>query len=592
MTFEERSLLILYGSQTGTAQEVAEQIWRDGKRRNWHGPVKAMDEIEPVELLRQKVCIFVCSTTGQGEEPDNMKMFWKFLLQRSLPPTSLTQLKYAVLGLGDSSYAKFNFVAKRLNKRLAQLGGDSILAVGLGDDQHELGPDAVVGPWTKTLWDALDKIHPLDGKSEFNPFEMRPLRYKIKITKKEDAAPISEKPSLEKSTILKATLEENKRTTSPSHYQDVRLLKISVPGIQYKPGDVLMVQPKNLKENVQRLLEIFNLCGQDVIELHQTDDKFPIALPPSWMCPNPCTVADCVQNLLDLQAIPQRYCLQLMAHFTTSELEKERLLEFCTPEGQQDLYSYAHRPKRGTLEVLEDFPHALAALPVEYLFDIFKVIRPRAFSIASALEMHPNTAELLVAVVNYRTMLKTARLGLCSNWMARLEPSSELSVWVKTGSFKFPSTVETPIICVGPGTGCAPFRSLIQQRAALNPDNKGKIVLFFGCRNKEGDFHCAEEWKKYDASGIIKLCCAFSQDQSHKIYVQHKMLEESSHIWDLLSKGGAHFFVAGNSKNMPKSVRDAVVEIGQKEGGLSLEEAEAFVSNLEKSGRYQTETWA
>jgi sulfite reductase alpha subunit-like flavoprotein len=167
----------------------------------------------------------------------------------------------------------------------------------------------------------------------------------------------------------------------------VRLLKFFVPGVKYNPGDVLMVQPKNSAENVNRLLKMFNLRGDDVIHLQPTDDKFPISLPPQWLCPNPCTVFECVRNLLDLQAIPQRYCLQLMAHFTTSELEKERLLEFCSPEGQQDLFSYCHRPKRSTLEILEDFPHALAAIPVEFLFDLFKTIRPRAFSIASALEV-------------------------------------------------------------------------------------------------------------------------------------------------------------------------------------------------------------
>jgi sulfite reductase alpha subunit-like flavoprotein len=167
----------------------------------------------------------------------------------------------------------------------------------------------------------------------------------------------------------------------------VRLLKLSVLGVKYNPGDVLMVQPKNSAENVNRLLKMFKLSGDDVIHLLTTDDKFPISLPPRWMCANPCTVFECVRNLLDLQAIPQRYCLQLMAHFTTSELEKERLLEFCSPEGQQDLISYCHRPKRSTLEILEDFPHALAAIPVEFLFDLFKTIRPRAFSIASALEV-------------------------------------------------------------------------------------------------------------------------------------------------------------------------------------------------------------
>jgi len=129
-------------------------------RNHWHGRVRAMDEIEPLELLQQRVCVFVCSTTGQGEEPDNMRQLWRFLLLRSLPSTSLLKLKFGVLGLGDSSYAKFNFVAKRLHKRLVQLGATPLCPAGLADDQHDLGPDAVVEPWTIALWDTLDQLNP------------------------------------------------------------------------------------------------------------------------------------------------------------------------------------------------------------------------------------------------------------------------------------------------------------------------------------------------------------------------------------------------------------------------------------------------
>ena len=125
-----RKLTILYGSQTGTAQDMAEKIYRESKMCHFVGPVKSMDQYDVKNLIDESIVVFVCSTTGQGDEPDNMKAFWKFLLRKSLPSNSLSSMHFAVLGLGDSSYSKFNFVAKRLNKRLLQLGATSLLPIG------------------------------------------------------------------------------------------------------------------------------------------------------------------------------------------------------------------------------------------------------------------------------------------------------------------------------------------------------------------------------------------------------------------------------------------------------------------------------
>lgn len=127
---ENRRMAILYGSQTGCAQDLAEQVFRESKKYQFAGPVMSMDEYSVENLIDEKLVVFVCSTTGQGTEPDNMKRFWKFLLRKSLPATSLASLRFAVLGMGDSSYRKFNFVAKRLSKRLQQLGGEEIIPIG------------------------------------------------------------------------------------------------------------------------------------------------------------------------------------------------------------------------------------------------------------------------------------------------------------------------------------------------------------------------------------------------------------------------------------------------------------------------------
>lgn len=176
---EDRRLTVLYGSQTGTAQDLAEQVWRESKRYHFRGSVMAMDSYDIQTFIREQIVVLVCSTTGNGDEPDNMKQFWKFLLRKSLPTNSLNGVNFAVLGLGDSSYSKFNFVAKRLNKRLQQLGGNMILPMGLGDDQHDLGVSAVTMPWMRTLWENLLNLCPLP--SELSVLDESPRQFRWSV---------------------------------------------------------------------------------------------------------------------------------------------------------------------------------------------------------------------------------------------------------------------------------------------------------------------------------------------------------------------------------------------------------------------------
>lgn len=174
-----RKLTILYGSQTGTAQDLAEHIWRESKRYHFSGTVMPMDKYDIQQLIYEQYVVFVCATTGQGDEPDNMKTFWRFLLRKSLPTDSLRMVNCAVLGLGDSGYEKFNFVAKRLNKRLQQLGANILIPVGLCDDQHDLGPSAVYIGWLDNLWTELLALAPLP--SGLKPLADTPRQYRWNI---------------------------------------------------------------------------------------------------------------------------------------------------------------------------------------------------------------------------------------------------------------------------------------------------------------------------------------------------------------------------------------------------------------------------
>ncbi|XP_060075964.1 NADPH-dependent diflavin oxidoreductase 1-like [Ylistrum balloti] len=595
---EDRKLLILYGSQTGTSQDVAEKICREAKRRHFSTRVMSLDSYTVASLLQEGLVIFVCSTTGQGDPPDNMKLFWRFILRKNLPANSLVHLKYAVLGLGDSSYQKFNVIGKKLFKRIQQLGGQSLVPVGLADDQHDLGPDAVIYPWLASLWSRILSLHPFPPGLEIIPAHIRPPpRYKVIYS--DDSSKVKDlsgfrlgshgNSDYSQSNPFYARLISNDRVTSEDHFQDVRLVRLDIQGsnICFSPGYVALLAPQNSQESVDEFIQHMRLSPDTSFTIQQNDPN--IALPHTL--PDVCTVEYLLRHYLDINSVPRRSFFELLVYFADNELEKEKLEEFCTAEGQEELYSYCNRVRRTILEVLQDFPHTSANIPFEYLFDVIPQLQPRTFSIASSLQAHPGEIQILLAVVQYRTKLFRPRKGVCSTWLASLDPTKDVHVpvWVKPGTITFPKDPATPVIMVGPGTGCAPFRSFIQERSSKQI---GGNTLYFGCRNKKKDFFCETEWTLLMERGLLTLYTAFSRDQEDKVYVQHRIQENGETLWNLLDKHNAYFYIAGNAKRMPDDVRDALKDAIQKYGNRTVEEADKYLLQLDQKKRYQAETWS
>uniref|UniRef100_A0A8C8T117 NADPH-dependent diflavin oxidoreductase 1 n=1 Tax=Pelusios castaneus TaxID=367368 RepID=A0A8C8T117_9SAUR len=594
----ERKLLVLFGSQTGTAQDTAERIGREAKRHHFLCRVEALDSYRVAQLVDEILVVFVCATTGQGDPPDNMKNFWRFIFRRNLPPTSLCQMDYAVLGLGDSSYPKFNFVAKKLHKRLLQLGGSPLLPVALGDDQHDLGPDAVIDPWLLDLWGRILPLYPLPpGLDIIGPDVLLPSKFTLHFLD-ECVSGCDEDQSQQEVTReapselhpFAAQMVSNQRVTAESHFQDVRLIEFDVSGsgIEYRAGDVVMIQPQNAPEDVQQFCQLLRLDPDRCFTLKPSEPE--TSLPA--LLPQPCTVRHLVTCYLDISCVPRRSFFELLSCFSPNELEREKLQEFSSAQGQEELYSYCNRPRRTILEVLCDFPHTTCAVPHDYLLDLFPRIQPRAFSIASSMLALPNRIQILLAVVRYKTRLSKPRRGLCSTWLASLSPQQgdvRVPLWVKRGGMTFPAEPDTPVIMIGPGTGVAPFRAAIQERVVQG--RKGNY-LFFGCRQKSKDFYCGAEWEELVSRGCLTLFTAFSRDQEGKIYVQHRIEENKGLVWGLLSHGNAHIYLAGNAKQMPAAVTEALKSVFQSEGDLSTSEAEEYLTALERSHRFQVETWS
>jgi sulfite reductase alpha subunit-like flavoprotein len=372
-----RRLLILFGSETGCAQETAERIEREAKQRHFTVDILPMNEYAVQNLPLETLVCFVCSVTGQGEVPGNMKEFWHFLLRKSLPKDSLSNMNFGVFGQGDSSYREFNYPAKKLFNRLKQLGGKNLVRRGDGDDQHYLGVDGALDPWLSDWWNACLNLFPLEpGLEIISEDTLIPCSINFKFLDL-----ISREIQQSCGSIV-AEITKNERLTPENHFQDVRHITMHVDGAHkmYVPGDVLIVYPQNLSQKVQQVLDFFgwSKIADNLIEFSMNSNASHIN---SRLC-KPISLRNLLECHLDIFGRPRRHFFKLLSFFATDNLQRDKLLEFASAQGQSDLYAYCHKPKRTYFEVFQDFNSV--KFPIEYLFDLIPYMRPRKFSISSS----------------------------------------------------------------------------------------------------------------------------------------------------------------------------------------------------------------
>jgi len=297
------------------------------------------------------------------------------------------------------------------------------------------------------------------------------------------------------------------------------------------------------------------------------------------------TVLELFRDYLHITRIPSRSFFEKLVRFSDDERERERLLEFLQAGNMDELYTYCHRPRRTSVEVLEDFPHTTSRIPFDYVFDLFQPIRPRSFSIASSPKIHQNRIQLLVAVVRFKTIIALQREGLCSNYLCRLQPNEHIFMRVSS-SFNLIDD-NRPAIMIGPGTGVAPFRGWILERS-LN--NEKLNMLFFGCRYRLKDAYIENDLLK-DTINLIYIP-AYSRDQEEKIYVQHKIIEYGHLVWEWISHRQARIYLAGSAKQVPEQVADALKTVFIKYGQMTNEQADNYLRELERKKEFQRETWS
>jgi sulfite reductase (NADPH) flavoprotein alpha-component len=367
-----------------------------------------------------------------------------------------------------------------------------------------------------------------------------------------------------------ARLVENRALTRPGSAKDTRHLVLSLAGsgLAYTAGDSLGVYPTNRPELVDEVLRRLGATGDE-----------PVA-PAALKLAAPIPLRDALGARLAL-AGPTRKFLELLAARTTDAAERSRLAALLAPDAKEALAAFLH--EREFVDLLAEFPGARLA-PPEFA-DQLRRLMPRLYSIASSARVHPDEAHLTVAVVRYATNGRE-RHGVCSTFLAERAQmhATPVPVFVTHSHFRVPEDGARDIIMVGPGTGIAPFRAFLQERAATGA--VGRNWLFFGDQRRATDFLYEDEWEDWRRRGVLtRLDLAFSRDQAEKVYVQDRMRAAAAELWAWL-EGGASFYVCGDAKRMAKDVDAALHEIVAAQGGLEAAAAAEYVKRLKKEHRY------
>jgi sulfite reductase (NADPH) flavoprotein alpha-component len=377
------------------------------------------------------------------------------------------------------------------------------------------------------------------------------------------AGPYSRKNPFPARLLVNQKLNREGSEKETWHYE----FSLAGSGLAYEVGDSMGIHPQNDPQLVQDLLDALHFSGEEQVK-NKEGEAFSIR-----------------EGLLKHYQItqPSKQFLEAVVERSSNAGDLPELLQ---PERKKDLEHYLWG--REIIDFLLDAP-TLQFSPDEFVTKLRKLL-PRLYSIASSLKAFPEQVHFIVASVRYQSYGRN-RQGVASTYLAdRIDGNTTLPMFVHVAKgFRLPEVTDTPIIMVGPGTGIAPFRAYLQERKAIGAP--GRNWLFFGEQRSECDYFYRDEFESLQKQGVLtKLDTAFSRDQPHKVYVQHRLMENAKEVYAWLQEG-AHFYVCGDEARMAKDVDVALHQIVEKEGGFSPEAASAYVEGLRKEKRYKRDVY-
>ena len=540
---EVPSITLISASQTGNARRVAEALRDDLQAAQLNVKLVNAGDYKFKQIASEKLLVVVTSTQGEGEPPEEAVALHKFLFSKKAP--KLTDTAFAVFGLGDTSYEFFCQSGKDFDNKLAELGGERLLDRVDADVEYQ----AAAAEWRARVVEALKASAPaavpsqLIASGSVNEIHTSPYTKEAPLT---------------------ATLAVNQKITGRDSEKDVRHIEIDLgdSGLRYQPGDALGVWYQNDPALVKELVELLWLTGEEPVTV---DGKtLPLAEALEWHFELTVNTGNIVENYATLT-------------------RSESLLPLVGDKAQLQHYA-------ATTPIVDMVRFSPAQLDAQALVDLLRPLTPRLYSIASSQAEVESEVHVTVGVVRY-DIEGRARAGGASSFLAdRVEEDGEVRIFIEhNDNFRLPANPQTPVIMIGPGTGIAPFRAFMQQRAAEGAE--GKNWLFFGNPHFTEDFLYQVEWQSYVKEGVLsRIDLAWSRDQQQKVYVQDKLREQGAELWRWINDG-AHIYVCGDANRMAKDVEQTLLEVIAEYGAMDAEAADEFLSELRVERRYQRDVY-
>ncbi|TVY44420.1 NADPH--cytochrome P450 reductase [Lachnellula cervina] len=609
-----KNCVVFYGSQTGTAEDYASRLAKEGKSR--FGLETMVADLEDYEyenldtFPEDKVAVFVLATYGEGEPTDNAVDFYEFITgdeptfsESSEPP--LGNLKFVAFGLGNNTYEHYNSMVRNVTKALEKLGATKIGAAGEGDDGAGTMEEDFLA-WKDPMWtDLAEKMGLEEREAVYEP--VFGITEKEEFTKDSPEVYLGEPNKMHLEGTSKGPYNAHNPYIAPiAESREIFTVKdrnclhleidISGSNLSYQTGDHIAVWPTNAGKEVDRFLAVTGLLPKRdaVIGVKALDPTAKVPFP------TPTTYDAIVRYHMEICAPVSRQFVATLAPFAPTEAAKAEMAKLGSDKDYfHEKISNKYFNIAQTLEVVGG-SEPWSAIPFSAFIEGLTKVQPRYYSISSSSLVQKNKISITAVVdpkakATRRPSPRSSRLDIRHYRPTKQVRRVHVPVHVRHSNFKLPSDPSKPIIMIGPGTGVAPFRGFVQERAqqAKNGEDVGKTLLFFGCRKQSEDFLYSEEWKDYkEALGDkFELITAFSREGPKKVYVQHRLEEYAKEVNELLQQK-AYFYVCGDAANMAREVNIVLAKIIAEQRGVPEAKGEEVVKAMRSSSQYQEDVWS